>query len=188
MFFQDPMPPKDTANNSLRIVRAPARGATSWIISSTKIVGTRNHFYNGRTCPCVAGDCPPCNAGMPWRWAGYLSVWNPTSNERAVLELPAAAGQAVHDFIKGHGYLRKALIGLTRAGNRSNGRVLATLKPWDAAGREVPDGIDIVKYLCNLWGIALDSTAEGTGRYNGSTAMPVQFKGDRNRSGTPPTS
>ncbi len=113
-----------------QIVRAPSKGETAWVIASRNLVGVRNHFYGGRTQPCDLGSCKMCEAGHPWRWHAYLSVWNPKRNMRAILEMPAAAAATIAERFEVNGTLRGQKIQVWRLGETKNGRVQCSLTEW----------------------------------------------------------
>ena len=177
MFVREDTPADATVNNSLRILRAPTKGTQSYLITSREIVGTRNHFYGGKTSPCLLGDCEPCRQGMPWRWAGYFGIWCPPTNEHAVCEVPAAAGKKIGEYLREHGYLRGVKISLFRAGNRPNGRVLANLSAEDKDKHNMPKALDIETFLCHLWNIPLSRTGSVPERGGAQHLAPTNFDG-----------
>lgn len=177
MFRREDTPADASVNNSLRIIRAPSKGNASFLITSREIVGTRNHFYGGKTAPCVMGECEPCRQGLPWRWAGYFGIWHPPTNEHAVCEVPAAAGKKIGEFLKEHGYLRGVKVTLFRAGNRTNGRVLANLAATDTNKDHMPNALDIETFLCHLWNIPIERTGMNPDRGGAHNLQAVNFDG-----------
>lgn len=177
MFYREDVPADESVNNSLRILRAPAKGNATFLITSTKVLGTRNHFYGGKTVPCMLGECEPCRQGLPWRWAGYFGIWHPPTNEHAVCEVPAAAGKKIAQYREEHGIVRGVKITLFRAGNRVNGRVLVNLAASDASKVNMPKELDLEVFLCNLWNIALENTGRSPERGGAEQLSPCNFSG-----------
>ena len=175
MFHQDNCPPDESVQHSLRIVRAPAKGDAKFICTSRQILGTRNHYFGGKTSPCIIGKCEACDAGLPWRWAGYFGVWHPPTNEHMVCEIPAAAGKKFAQFKEDHGVMRGSRVTLFRAGTRPNGRVLINIIAEDQYNRAMPDELDIQSFLCHLWNIAVERTARSPERGGSVNLTPVNF-------------
>jgi len=188
MLHTENRPPEASQEFAQQIVRAPATGELHWVILSKDLIGVRTHYLNRRTQPCDLGFCSECERGLPWRWHAYLSVWNPKTNHRAVLELPAAASSTVGEFADARGTLRGSKLTCWRLGSKTNGRVQVKVIEWQSGGSVIPDAIDIERFLCHLWNVAFEKTARAGERPGQSRLATVNFQGAGHESnGSPGT-
>jgi len=150
-------PPKDPRGESLPIVRTPANRALNAIIISPDLLGTRTHFYHGRTLPCDSQNCPACIDGFPWRWHAYLGIWSSSTHRTALLEMTARAVEPIIQYRESHKTLIGCEISCRRATTSPNSRVIVTTRPADLQGIKLPPPPDVMSALSILWNLPQSS-------------------------------
>jgi hypothetical protein len=145
-------PPTEDANGSIRLIRTPATGTLRAVILSDDLIGTPTHYDGTRTRPCEKMKCELCTKGLPWRWHGYIAVWIVGTQERAILELTAAASQRIVDHRKITGSLRGLDISCTRPKGKANSRVAVALGAVQRPSRTLPPCPDVKAVMSYIWG------------------------------------
>ena len=179
MFHTEEKPPEQPRENSMRLIRAPSKGELKVCITTPKIVGTRNHFFGGRTSPCMLGQCEACEAGTPWRWTAYLAAITMGANEHVIIEVPAAAAKTIADYREENGSLRGTKMTLFRIGNRPNGRVMVHLAPANLGQTTLPRQPDVVAFLCHLWNVPIAANDAPPERGTMTELRPTNFAGQK---------
>lgn len=149
----DNRPPADSSSAGLRLIRTPAGHAIAGHVLSDNLVGCKTHFVGNRTIPCESPTCEPCEAGVPWRWHGYLAVLLDHGNETVLFETTARAAETFAAYFQRYGTTRGAYFKAQRLNNRSNGRVLIQTKPADLEKITLPKAPAVEKLLCHIWNI-----------------------------------
>ncbi len=160
--------PEEKQGRTLSIVRTPATAPFIAIITCSHLVGCPTHFWHGRTLPCQPPDCPACAEGTAWRWHGYVTCVNDKSGEHQLFETTAQASEEFTDYQKRHNTLRGCNFHATRAGGKTNGRVIIRTKPVDLKIIRLPPAPDIIKCLCHLWNIKANHVIESGMQKNAS--------------------
>lgn len=147
-------PPKDNTGLALRIVRTPAQGTLTAIVTCPGLTGRSTHFINNRTQPCDGqGACSYCEEGHSWRWHGYVSCVLTSTMEHVLFEMTAIASETFTNYYR----LKHTLIGChfqaRRPNGRHNGRVVIACKPTDPQKTTLPPPVNVQKILCHIWGI-----------------------------------
>lgn len=172
MFQFQKSPPADPRGNSLPLMRTPTNKPIQGIVTSSEMVGTRTHYYRGRTIPCDDTDCPACTDGIPWRWHGYVSVYSPGSHKTVLFELTAKAAEPLTQYFAAYGTLRGCEIIAKRANMSPNSRVLLQTKPADLEKITLPAEPNLLEALSIIWNIELTAIAiDGTNKGNPSIAI-----------------
>lgn len=148
------VPPRDPRGNSLTLRRTPTGRPLQAIVTSTDLIGTPTHFWRGRTMPCTLPDCPAHEAGMPWRWHGYLSALNTASHEHFLFEMTAQACEAFVQYRTAYESLRGCLFMARRVNASHNARVHIVTKPADLENIQLPPAPNLVKILAIIWNLA----------------------------------
>jgi hypothetical protein len=147
-------PPTSAANYPLRILRTPAKGTITAIVTSTELQGCPTHYCNNRTVPCEGADtCKLCADGYSWRWHGYVACILKNSLEHILFEFTAAASDTFRNYIALHNEIRGCLFKASRPSGRPNGRVVIEASPADLSRLHLPNPPNIRKILCHIWGI-----------------------------------
>lgn len=154
-------PPNDPRGHSLQLMRCPTGRPVTAIVTSVDLVGTPTHFWHGRTIPCEVDQCEPCEAGMPWRWHGYLAALQPTEHFHFLFEFTARSSRAFLEYKNSYGSLRGCLFQAKRVNMAPNARVIIQTRPADLAKIKLPDPPDLVKVLSMIWNIATPDMAIG---------------------------
>lgn len=149
--------PTDPRGSSLPLWRTPAGGSIIAICTCDDLIGTKTHFYGGRTIPCEEHDCKACLDGIAWRWHGYLSALSTTKHVHFIFEMTAAASDSFVAYRKKYGSLRGCLFKADRIRNAPNARVLIQTKPADLTQFDLPESPNLPKVLCMIWGIPADN-------------------------------
>jgi len=165
-------PPDGCLNQGLPLVRTPARGVLSGIVSSTDLVGCTTHYYKGRTQPCTAPNCEACNEQVPYRWHAYLTIFNPRTATHALLELTAQASQPAFDFFERHGTLRGAILETTRPSAKPNGRIIVRLRQATPDDPKPPKEPNIKKILAVIWNLPANAVNQ-SGTLEGAAHIHV---------------
>lgn len=149
--------PNDPCGQSLPLRRTPAGGSITGICTVDDLVGTKTHFYGGRTIPCEERDCKACLNGIGWRWHGYLAAIDTTKHVHFVFEMTAQASDSFVAYRKKYGTLRGCLFKAERIRNAPNARVVIQTKPADLTQFDLPKAPILSLVLCMIWGIPADN-------------------------------
>lgn len=151
-------PPEDSNRHSFRLIRTPAAGTLRAYVLSPDLIGCPTHFVGNRTVPCERPYCSPCNAGISWRWHGYLFVLTDPQNEQAIFEFTATSAEVFTRYRQQHGTLRACHFQSSRVNQKPNGRVLIQTKPADLNRIALPEPRDLIKLLSHIWNIPPNQT------------------------------
>ena len=149
--------PDDPRGYGLPLIRTPATGTLSGIITSTDLIGCDTHFWGGHTVPCTAPDCEAHEAGIGFRWHAYLAVYNPNTQLHAILELTAQAARKLKDYRKDHHTLRGCRIDAYRWKHKKNGRVILKCEPSTYNLTALPPPPDLTNVMAVIWRLPLDN-------------------------------
>jgi hypothetical protein len=139
------------SKNRHKLIRCPAVRLRPYVILSDKVQIARIHWASRRSIPCPGEDsCELCQKQHPTP-KGYLAVWNPETNEQAVLEVTPPTFDAIGAFRTLYNTLRGATIALTRSGTKDNGRMSANLQPSGIPPSQLPQAIDVTETMEELW-------------------------------------
>lgn len=146
-------PPADPRGQSLPLRRCPPRGGLIAVITCDDVLGCPTHFYGGRTVPCEADKCVPCQEGISWRWHGYVSAYLLKAKQHFLFEMTARCAEVLIQYREAHSTLRGCLFEATRPSQTPNGRVIIHTKPIDLEGIAVPDPPDLPTLLSMIWNL-----------------------------------
>jgi len=155
MFHFQNEAPKDPRGNSLPLIRTPANRPLVGIVTCDEMLGTRTHYYRGRTIPCDDQNCPACDDGMSWRWHAYLSVAHVLNRRQALIEFTAAGVEPFKLYREAYGTLRGCHFTARRAQIAANSRVIVQCKQADLEKITLPDAPNILEALAIIWNIEL---------------------------------
>lgn len=153
-------PPELGDHQKFELRRTPCNGRLQGIVTSTRLIGCPTHFWRGRTVPCEDPKCPACEEGCPWRWHGFLAIWDPKTGAHYILELTAPPAETVGKYYAAHGTIRGALILAQRNSTRPNARVLLKMKPAEIQNLKLPTAPDLTAVLCHIWNVAIARTVK----------------------------
>lgn len=145
--------PDDPRGNSLQLLRTPAGGALTAIVTSEDLIGCPTHFWGGRTTPCEHEGCKACAEGLPWRWHSWLSAWNASNHHHFIFESTARVTKIFTSYRDHHHTLRGCKFRARRRTNAPNSRVHLECQPADLDGLRIPDAPDLIKCLSIIWNI-----------------------------------
>lgn len=154
--------PKHAPKPRPDILRCPPKRLYPIVVLSENVAVVGIHWLNGRSVKCLgkptkeeeeaAGlePCAECQKQRP-TYKGYVSVWNPETNQRFCLEMTPpcfATTGAYHSLYK---TLRGAWIQLTRAGDKLNGKMSASLYPSQIPEANLPQADDVEERMEDAW-------------------------------------
>lgn len=145
--------PADPRGNSLPLMRCPVNKTITGIITCEDLVGTRTHYYRGRTIPCDDSACPACDEGLPWRWHAYVSVYSPTSHRTVLFEMTARCAETLVTYRRAYGTLRGCQLTAKRANLNPNSRVILQTTQADLQKVTLPSEPDLLAALSIIWNI-----------------------------------
>jgi len=159
----DSAPPTEPNRHALPIKRTPTGRAIVGIITCHDLIGTNTHFHRGRTRPCTKEDCPACGDGIPFRWHGYVSLWNPKTKEHVILELTARMAERIAEYRQTTGTLRGARLRCQRVNLSPNAKAMVEIGPENVEALRLPPPPDLVKCMATIWNFSHDEmTVNGT--------------------------
>lgn len=170
------IPPDLPDHVQVRIIRTPAIGKISGVITSTESVSRATHFIGKRTIPCPGADvCPHCKHGHNYQWHAYLSVFFHKGIGHHLFELTPAGIKQFDDWFNLHNTLRCCTFEATRPQQYARGRVVILIgKPFEDEPK-LPQALDIKTILCRMWGIDAEETTVRTNPTNGRRVIvPAQ--------------
>jgi len=173
------MPPDAPRGYGLPIRRVPPGKPFVCCILSSDLIGTRTHYWHGRTRPCETPDCGACSEGMPWRWHAYMAAFEGMGHEPFLLELTAKATAPLVDYRNAYGTLRGCKLRAMRANFAKNSRLIIETSPADLTKLTLPAEPDLHKVLALLWDLpqsALVPTGQGGRATSTETLSDVTAK------------
>lgn len=144
-------PPTETSTKSADLKRCPPGGMPPVIVLSDWLTGNELHWFNGRSFPHLANDCPACKAKRPKVWKGYLAVLDPKTRKTFILEVTPNCTEPLSAYKLTFGSLRGAALKLERSATKANGRVTANVTQANIGGLELPRPPDIRATLRHMW-------------------------------------
>ncbi len=152
-------PPPDPRGHALDLIRCPASRPIRGIITSDDVLGTRTHYFHGRTLPCDDTSCPACTEGMPWRWHAYVGLFAAGTKNHVLFEMTARAVQPLMQYRKAYGTLRGCQLSAHRANSSHNSKVIIETASADLEMITLPDPPDLLKALSIIWNIEFPALA-----------------------------
>lgn len=172
--------PDQTHGYSLPIKRTPAYTKLKAIVTSTDLLGCYTHYWHGRTQPCEAPNCEPCENGMPYRWHAYLAAMETQNALHFIFEVTATGAEPFITYRDAHGTLRGCLFQAERWRQKANGRILIQTKPADLTEIQLPDAPNMVTCLATLWSLPMGNNKTTKRSPEKRTAIaPTQPPGQR---------
>jgi hypothetical protein len=146
-------PPPAPRGYGLTIRRVPPGKVFVCCIISSDLLGTRTHYWHGRTTPCETPNCPACNEGMPWRWHAYMAATEGAGHEPFLLELTAKASMPLINYRSTYGTLRGCKLKAMRANYAKNSRLIIETCPADLTKLTLPQEPNLKQVLALLWNL-----------------------------------
>lgn len=153
-------PPEAAISKTIDIVRTPTNGSHSGIVLNSEIIGHDVHYWDGRSIPCIPGNCAACEGKREPRWYAYFALWLPKKRETICLELTAKAIVPVLAWVERGESLRGAQIMVRRKQPVQTSRIVTTIDKGKFSPHELPESFDIAELLCRVWGVKRDFAEE----------------------------
>jgi len=144
-------PPEATDFAAVRLIRPPATGSITGVLTSPTVLGTWTHWDQYRTQPCSGDKCKLCIDGQPRRWYGYISVFSMSTHRHYVVQITSQAAQQLYAQVRDKDNLRGLLIKIERAAKRPNAKLLIDVRPCPCTVPDLPDPIPIQRYMALIW-------------------------------------
>lgn len=170
-------PPTDPRGQGLPLMRTPANRSLRAIVTSDDLIGTDTHFWGGHTVPCEAPACDACEAGVTYRWHGYLSAFNPEDQLHFVFEMTAQAAQAFTDYRSEQGTLRCCQFEAYRWKHSKNGRVIIKCERSAISPAALPRAPDLQKIMAIIWRLPINNVNQAPFR-SARPALAIDRTGD----------
>lgn len=153
-------PPFGIGDKRYEITRCPEKGKLFATILSEFVLGKPTHWA-GQTVPCGEDrGCDYCKREMAIDWHSYFFAYERETQVILLMEITRGPLQAFRSYEDTHGSLRGAVFFLTRKPQRSNGRVVADVRPSKNPGSFLPPCPDLNKVLKRIWSGGRISPAE----------------------------
>ena len=143
--------PDDPRGQGLPLVRTPAARSLTAIVTSADLIGCDTHYWGGHTIPCTKPQCEACEAGIAYRWHGYLSAYNPLDQLHFVFEMTAQAAKTFAEYRAEHGTLRCCQFEAYRWKHVRNGRVIIKCERSAIQSAALPRAPDITRVMAIVW-------------------------------------
>lgn len=169
--------PDDPRGQGLPLVRTPAARSLRAIVTSNDLIGCDTHFWGGHTIPCTKPDCEADAAGIPYRWHGYLSAYNPHDQLHFIFEMTAQAAKTFADYRTEHGTLRCCQFEAYRWKHTRNGRVIIKCERSAIQSAALPRAPDLARVMAIIWRLPIPNVWQA-GQERGCARVNVQPGGD----------
>lgn len=139
---------------SMHIRRLKANQETTVIILSRALVGLWTHWMGGCSLPCITPKekCKGCVAKEPNRQKFLLHVYNYSTKQEEVLELPPGAATDFLDFYPQGATIRGQRLKIKRGNGKKARLTIDVLPAYDEAIlAPMPAEKDPIVPLCELW-------------------------------------
>lgn len=161
----DVPPPTPTNLPYLPLVRVPPGKPLSGLLTSQSVLGVWTHFLGGRTLPCMSSDCKGCEAQMPKRWEGYISLITPSPSKHILVALTPGAALGISDTAPDPLQLRGNLVIFERGGKRLNSRLRARVERVDFYQKMLPPEPNLKEHLVHIWGLDQSQLGQDNPQY-----------------------
>lgn len=135
----------------IRLIRVPTSGCVTGICTAREYLGCYTHWDTHRTQPCPGKNCPHCREGKPARWQGYLDIYGQLTERQFVIQITPLAAQALDQAKNHYGFLRGLLLQFDRVAKRPNARINVGTRQLPQPFPNLPDPVDIKKYMALIW-------------------------------------
>jgi len=153
LHFQTSLPNEDD-DFPFHLIRTPANGALTGVITSQQMLSCKTHFAHNRTQPCLVPDpCELCEEGFSWRWHVYLTIFMGKTYQHHLFETTPRAAKPLEHYLIYHNTLRGCALRASRPSGNPNGRIHIECKHVDSANLRLPIEPNIKKILLHLWNI-----------------------------------
>lgn len=170
-------PPPSPRGHGLPLVRTPPARSLIALVTSDHLIGTDTHFWGGHTVPCSRPECDACEAGIEFRWHGYLSAYNTLDQLHFIFEMTDQAAKPFNDYFKEHGTMRCCQFEAYRWKHRKNGRVIIKCERSAISPAALPKAPDLENVMAVIWRLPIGNVNPGQ-RYNKRPALNVSRDGD----------
>jgi len=143
--------PDDPRGQGLPLVRTPAGSTLKAIVTSDGLIGCETHFWGGHTVPCEGAECEACEAGIAYRWHGYLSAYNPNDQLHFIFEMTGQAAKTFSEYSIEHKTLRGCGFEAYRWKHVRNGRVIIKCSPSQFHAHALPRAPNLERVMAIIW-------------------------------------
>jgi len=109
------------------------------------------HWVGRRTLPCLGENCGACQAHVPAKYEGYVSlVWSHSRTHQIVRMTKPAVLQLKNQTAQLPS-LRGSILSFERKGKRANGRVLVRVEALVVESIKLPLQLDLRRHMIHVW-------------------------------------
>lgn len=162
-WLDTPTPPSDLPH--LPLLRVPPGPGIIGLITAPSLLGTQTHFMNRRTLPCLAPDCPGCEAKLARREEWYSSLWTQSPSKHVIAALTPAVAWQITEATAKLPTIRGLRVHLYRSSKRPNSRLLASIAEVEFHETKLPDPPDLQRHLLHIWGLDQSHLAQDDQAY-----------------------
>lgn len=160
-------PDPDHLHHNYQITRCSPNGSIKGIVLSDSLVGTKLHYYRGRSIPCTTTECAACESGQTPRWKGYFYLFDPKSRRIEIPEITERCFTPLDAYYTEHGTLRGGRVTIRRTKPKKNG----PLELWFGEGNfqtaDLPNPENLREVLLRMWEAKSDNLhAEAASTYD----------------------
>lgn len=123
------------------------------VILSHDSMGEYTHYWGGRTSPCLAVNCRPCEAGNQHRWYCWQAVWDEPTRKIAILEIPYVAATELYNFFDEHRTLRGWPLELKRRNGKANSTLVYKWGAKRVDAENLPKAPEVEATMRAIWKI-----------------------------------
>ena len=149
--FWNDRPNEVKEQGHFEIMRTPAGGVLSGVITSDTFVGCNLHYYRGRSTPCRKNDCEACEAGHRPRWTGYVLLMSRKTRRVNILEFTARCYSTMQSMLIAKTSLRGVVVTVKRTSSRPNGPLAMTFEEDRVDPDSLPPAPDLREILERIW-------------------------------------
>lgn len=150
-------PDQDCTRENYRIYRTPAGKEVQLLCLSSQFLGTKLHYWKGRSTPCTGAKCEPCENGQKPRWKGYVQAYHPPTKTIVIFEFTERGWQAFHEATVKHGHLRGLRFTAARLNRKPNGPIQITFDELREESPHLPKHGRLAEMLERIWEIKQQS-------------------------------
>jgi len=145
---------------TLPLIRVPATGKITGVITTHTITELWTHFYRGHTVGCASDGCPGCDAQCAKRYEAYCGFYNVATRNHRILGLTVGATRQILDGVGSLSNVRGLQLTLGRKTKKPNARVVVECGMIFADRQHLPEPFQVIDHLRRIWGVEYEATVE----------------------------
>jgi len=111
------------------------------------------HWIGRRTLPCMGKECGACQALVPAKYEGYLSLVWAHNRTQQIVRVTKPAMLQIKSQVQLQPSLRGTILNFERKGKRSNGRVIVRVDALHLEVAKLPQSPDVRRHMMHIWSV-----------------------------------